>query len=77
MVVLTYLVFTHIIRMPGEGYRRRLRSLLRSCDVLRGLITSLVFFFLSASLLSGNEDVTPKFHEGKGCMDNCHCLRIT
>ena len=38
-----YLVFT---RMPGESYRRRLRSLLlRLCDVFRVLITSLVCRF--------------------------------
>ena len=34
-----YLVFT---RMPGERYRRRLRSLLYLCDVFRALINSLV-----------------------------------
>ena len=35
-----YLVFTH---MPGESYRRRLRSLLLySCYVFRALINSLV-----------------------------------
>ena len=35
-----YLVFT---RMPGESYRRRLRSLLLClCDVFRALIHSLV-----------------------------------
>ena len=35
-----YLVFT---RMPGESYRRRLRSLLLClCDVFRALINSLV-----------------------------------
>jgi len=34
-----YLVFT---RMPGQSYRRRLRSLLLSCDVFRALINSLV-----------------------------------
>ena len=34
------LVFT---RMPGEGYRRQLRSLLCLCDVVRALIDSILF----------------------------------
>ena len=38
-----YLVFA---RMPGESYRRRLRSLLLCwCDVLRAIINSLVCWF--------------------------------
>ena len=40
LVEFTYLVFT---RMPGESYRRRLKSLLLClCDVFRALINSLV-----------------------------------
>ena len=40
LVEFVYLVFTH---MPGESYRRRLRSLLfYLCYVLRALINSLV-----------------------------------
>ena len=40
LVELMYLVFT---RMPGESYRRRLRSfLLYLCYVFRALINSLV-----------------------------------
>ena len=40
LVEFMYLIFT---RMPGESYRRRLRSLLLClCDVFRALITSLV-----------------------------------
>ena len=39
LVELMYLIFT---RMPGESYRRRLRSLLYSCCVFRALINSLV-----------------------------------
>ena len=40
VVVLMYLVFT---RVPGESYRRRLRSLLLYlCSVFRALINSLV-----------------------------------
>ena len=40
MVEFMYLVFT---RMPGESYRRRLRSLsLNLCYVFRALINSLV-----------------------------------
>ena len=39
LVEFVYLVFT---RMTGYSYRRRLGSLLRLCDVLRALITSLV-----------------------------------
>ena len=39
LVAFVYLVFT---RMPGESYRRRLRSLLLSlCDVFPALINSL------------------------------------
>ena len=39
-----YLEFT---RMPGESYRRRLRSsLLRSCDVFPALINSFVLILL-------------------------------
>ena len=34
LVEFMYLVFT---RMPGESYRRRLRSLLYSCNVFRAL----------------------------------------
>ena len=41
LVQFMYLVF---IRMPGESYRRRLRSLLLClCDVFQVLINSLVF----------------------------------
>ena len=39
VVKLMYLVFTCI---PGESYRRRLRSLLYLCYVFRALISSLV-----------------------------------
>ena len=40
VVEFMYFVFT---RMPGESYRRRLKSLLlRLCDVFRALINSLV-----------------------------------
>ena len=40
LVEFMYLVFT---RMPGDSYRRRLRSLLWClCDVFRALINSLV-----------------------------------
>ena len=39
LVEFVWLVFT---RMPGDSYRRRLRSLLRFCDFLRALINSLV-----------------------------------
>ena len=39
LMELMYLVFT---RMPGESYRRRLRSYLYLCCVFRALITSLV-----------------------------------
>ena len=35
-----YLVFT---RMPGERYRRRLRTLLCLCDVFRALINPPVY----------------------------------
>ena len=31
-----------LTRMPGESYRRRIRSLLCLCDVFRALINSLV-----------------------------------
>ena len=42
------LVFT---RMPGESYRRRLRSLfLCLCDVFRALINSLVCWFCTSAL---------------------------
>ena len=35
--------FMHLVRMPGESYRRRLRSmLLYLCYVFRALINSLV-----------------------------------
>ena len=44
---LMYLVFT---RMPGESYRRRLRSLLLFlCGVFRALINSLVCWFFSVT----------------------------
>ena len=45
------LVFT---RIPGESYRRRLRSLLCVCDVFRALINSLVYCccWLMISLLA-------------------------
>ena len=39
LVECMYLVFT---RMPGESYRRRLRSLLCLYDVFRALVNSLV-----------------------------------
>ena len=39
LVEFMYLIFT---RMPGESYRRRLRSLLCLCDDSRVLINSLV-----------------------------------
>ena len=39
LVEFMYLVFT---RMPGESYRRRLRSLLYLCSVFRTLSNSLV-----------------------------------
>ena len=39
LVEFTYLVF---IRMPGESYRRGLRSVLCLCDVIQALINSLV-----------------------------------
>ena len=43
-----YLVST---RMPGESYRRRLRSLLLClCDVFRALINSLVCWFRTSTL---------------------------
>ena len=42
LVEFMYLVFTH---MPGESYRRRLRSLLYLCYVFRALIISLVCGF--------------------------------
>ena len=43
-----YFVFT---RMPGESYRRRLRSLLLYlCDVFRAVINSLVCWFCSSAL---------------------------
>ena len=43
-----YLVFT---RMPGESFRRRLRSLLLYlCDVFRALINSLVCWFWTSAL---------------------------
>ena len=43
-----YLVFT---RMPGESYRRRLRSLLLYlCYVFRALINSLVCWFCTSAL---------------------------
>ena len=45
-----YLVFTH---MPGESYRRRLRSLLfYLCYVFQVLINSLVFWFVVGELKS-------------------------
>ena len=42
LVEFMYFVFT---RMPGESYRRRLRSLLYLCDVFRALINSLSCWF--------------------------------
>ena len=46
LVEFMYLVFT---RIPGENYRRRLRSLLlRLCDVFRALIYSLACWFIAA-----------------------------
>ena len=43
LVEFIYLVFT---RMPGESYRRRLKSLLLcSCDVFRAIINSLMCWF--------------------------------
>ena len=39
LVEFTHLVFT---RVPGESYRRPLRSLLCLCDVFLGLINSLM-----------------------------------
>ena len=43
-----YLVFT---RVPGESYRRRLRSLILClCDVFRGPVNSLVCWFCSSAL---------------------------
>ena len=48
LVEFMYLVFT---RMPGESYRRRLRSLLLClCDVFRTLINSLVCWFYTNAL---------------------------
>ena len=44
LVGFMYLVFT---RMPGESYRRRLRSLLYLCYVFRALIKCLVCWFIS------------------------------
>ena len=53
LVEFTYLVFTH---MPGESYRRRLRSLLlHLCFVFRALINSLVcWFYLIENLAKVN-----------------------
>ena len=71
LVEFTYLVFS---RLPGESYRRKLRSLLLClCDVLRALITSLVsavglvlFRLLLSSLLTKSR---------KGLARNvCHTL---
>ena len=45
LVELLYLVFT---RMPGENYRRRLRSLLYLCDVIPALLAP-----LSAAAVAG------------------------
>ena len=43
LVEFMYLVFTHV---PGESYRRRLRSLLLClCDDFRALINSLVYIY--------------------------------
>ena len=57
---LQYLVFTC---MPGKSYRRRLRSSLCLCDVLRALINSLVclflFSFIVISSVSVVETATP------------------
>ena len=50
LVEFMYPVFT---RMPGEIYRRRLRSLLLYCGVFQALINSIVCWF-SNSLGSGN-----------------------
>ena len=48
LVEFMYLVFT---RMPGESYRRRLRSLLlRLCDILPALINSLACGFCTSAL---------------------------
>ena len=48
LVEFMYLVFT---RMPGESYRRQLRSLLLClCDVFRALINSLVCWFCRSAL---------------------------
>ena len=45
-VALVEFMYLEFARMPGESYRRQLRSLLLCwCDVLRAIINSLVFWF--------------------------------
>ena len=46
LVELMHLIFTSI---PGESYRRRLRSSLCSCDVFRALINSLARLFCAGA----------------------------
>ena len=56
LVELMYFVFT---RMPGESYRRRLRSLLLCfCDVFPALNNSLVCWLLTEFVLEGTPDIS-------------------